>query len=100
MRLPHHPSPCQVCHEEMLLRVAREQAALAAAAAAGTLLGGFHGRLHSVARLAAQQAQHGTAVNAALMEVCSLVSLLIELQSTRRLCLYAAHAPLGKQTLS
>ena len=43
MRLPHHPSPCQVCHEEMLLRVAREQAALAAAAAAAAPAAGEGG---------------------------------------------------------
>lgn len=56
-------------------------AVLAAAAASGKLPGGFHGRLHGVARLApGQQGQHaqqavGTAVNAALMEVCNLVRL-------------------------
>ena len=60
-------------------------AALAAASAAGQLPGAFHGRLHSVARLASQPSgvAVGTAVNAALMETCSLVSLPI-------LCSWAA----------
>ena len=49
-------------------------AALAAASAAGQLPGLLHGRLHSVARLAHPAA--GRAANAALMELCNLVSPL------------------------
>lgn len=66
-------------------------AALALESAAGKLPASFHGRLHSVARLAPQQAQQGqqaacTAVNAALLEVCSLVRHCFKLASDADCC--------------